>query len=171
MAIKLFDVRDGRAIASDFCYTIDIYKQIMAEYKEDFPAIFAYYQFMCELDEENNPFANVPESDKEEVILKEVSGNFSPDEDLVYKGLEFTKKLFETPTHSTYLTMKVALEKIGKYIRSTPITDGRDGNFMDIIRAAEKYDSVCRSFNERYKAFKEENSVRNRGGGYQSYDM
>lgn len=171
MAIRLFDIENGKVKATEYCYTIETFKKIIDEYPEDYNKIFAFFHFMSSLDERDNPFANVPESDKEEMILKEIGGNFSVEEELIYKGLELTKKLYETTTYFAYLSIKVALEKLGKYLRTMTVVDGRDGNIGDILRAAEKYDNICKSFEARYKAFKEENSTTSRGGQDISYDQ
>lgn len=164
MSIRLFEIENGIVKASEHCYTIDAFKQIMKEYPKDHNKIFAFYHYMCCLNDEENPFANTPEADKEELILKEVSGDFSTDEEMIYNGLQLCKKLYSTPTAEAYLDIKIALEKLGKYMRLSPITDGRDGNVMAILRVAEKYDEVCKSFESRYRAFKEENSRQARGG-------
>lgn len=171
MAIRLFDIENGIVKASEHCYTIDAFKKIMEEYPKDHNRIFAFYHYMCCLNDEENPFANTPEGEKEELILAEVGGEFSTDEDLVYKGLTLAKKMYSTPTAESYQDIKTALEKLGKWIRTTPITDGRDGNVLAILRVAEKYDEVCKSFESRYKAFKEENSRQARGGQNMAYDQ
>lgn len=171
MAIKLFDIENGKIKAGADCHNIETYKQIIKEYPKDYNKIFAYFHYMSSLDDGDNPFANTPEVDKEELILKEVGGNFTTEEELVYKGLELTKKLYETSTYYAYLSIKMALEKLGRYLRTMTITDGRDGNIGDILRTAEKYDSICRSFDARYKAFKEENSTISRGNQATAYDQ
>ncbi len=171
MAIRLFDIENGIVKATEHCYTIDTFKKIIEEYPKDYTNIFAYFHYMCSLDERDNPFANVPEADKEAMILKEVGGKFTVEEDLVFKGLELTRKLYETTTYYSYLSIKIALEKLGRYLRTMNVVDGRDGNIGDILRTAEKYDNICRSFDARYKAFKEENSTQSRGGQDISYDQ
>lgn len=171
MAIKLFDIENGKVKATEYCYTIEIFKKIIEKYPKDYTKIFAYFHFMCCLDDGDNPFANVPEADKEALILKEVGGDFTVEEELVFKGLELCKKLYETPTYLTYLSIKIMLENLGSYMRNTKFTDGRDGNVLSLIKAAEKYDDICKSFEARYKAFKEENSTTARGGANISYDQ
>ncbi len=171
MPIQLFDVENGVVRATSHCHTIETYKQIMKEYPKDHTKIFAYFHYMCSLDDSDNPFANVPETEKEEMILKEVGGKFTSEEELVYKGLELTRKLYETTTYYMFMSIKIALEKVGKYLRTATITDGRDGNMNDILRAAEKFDNIRKSFQATYKEFKEENSTISRGGQALSYDQ
>lgn len=171
MSIRLFDIQNNKVTPTEHCYTIDVLKDIMEEYPEDHKSIYAYLFYMSCLNEEENPFANVAEKDKENIVLGEVGGDFSPDEPLVDKGLQLCRKLYETPTYRAYVGIKVALENMSEYLRTTPITDGRDGNIREIRGAVKDYDDMCRSFEARYKAFKEESSRMSRGGHDIAYDQ
>lgn len=171
MAIKLFDIQNNRVTPTEHCYTINALKRIMDEYPKDYLSVYAYLFYMSSMNEEDNPFANTPETDKEDIVLSEVGGDFSTDEETIYTALELTKKLYETPSYRLYKAAKVGIEKITKYIETTPITDGRDGNTMGYLKYLEKYDEVCRSFEARWKAFKEEQSILSRGGQTIGYDQ
>ncbi len=171
MAIKLFDIINGKVTATEHCHTIQAFKRIIDEYPEDHTKIFAYFHYMSSLNDEENPFANVPEVDKEGLILKQVGGKFSTDEPAVFEGLEVAKKLYETTAYITYLSIKVALENLGRYLRTTQITDGRDGNVTSIMKIAKEFEDVRRSFNAAYKAFKEEDNTTSRGGQDIGYDQ
>lgn len=171
MGIKLFDIQNNKITPTEHCYTISSLKCIMDQYPKDYLSIYAYLFYMSCLNEEENPFANIPEGDKEEAILKEVGGDFSPDEKLIFEALTTCTKLYETATYHLYLAAKKSVDNLAKYLATTPITDGRDGNIMGILKAQEKFDSICRSFEERYKKFKEEQSRGSRGGGMIAYDQ
>lgn len=171
MAVKLFDIQNNVVTATEHCYTIGCLKRIMDEYPEDHLSIYAYLFYMSCHNEEENPFANMPEDNKEEEILKEVGGDFSPDEKPVFEALDFCKKSFSTPTQELYLSAKIGIEKVSKYIRTTPIVDGRDGNNVSYLKYLEKFDQVCKSFDARWKAFKDEQSSQSRGGNQIAYDQ
>lgn len=171
MSIKLFDIVNNKVAPTEHCYTIRSLKYIMDNYKEDYLSIYAYLFYTTCLNEEENPFANVPEEDKEDIILKEVGGDFSIDEQPIAEALDLCRALFSTASYDLYLSAKVGIEKVSKYIRNTPITDGRDGNNTSYLKYLEKYDEVCRSFEARYKAFKEEQNRTPRGGGDMAYDQ
>lgn len=171
MSIRLFDIQNNKVTPTEHCYTIKSLKDIMDQYPNDFLSIYAYLFYMSCLNEEENPFANVPEAEKEEIVLKEVNASFSPDEEMVSKALELVRKMHETTIYNAYMGIKVALENLAKYLKSTPITDGRDGNIKDIKSIAKDYDEICRSFESRYKAFKEESSRTSRGGHDIAYDQ
>lgn len=171
MAIKLFDIQNGKITATEHCYTIKSLKRIMDEYPEDHLCIYSYLFYSCNLNEEENPFANVPEEDKEELILHEVGGDFSIDDEAITSAMTTCSKLYMTPSYNLYLSAKVGVEKAGKYIRQTIITDGRDGSSMSYLRYLKEYDLVCKTFEGRFKAFKEELSTIARGGHQIAYDQ
>ena len=171
MSIRLFDIINNKVTATAHCYTIETFKNIIDKYPEEHTKIFAYIHYMCSLNEEENPFSNVPEADKEEMILKEVGGKFSIEDEAIFKGLQLGKKLYETTLHMTYLSIKVALENLGKYLRTAQITDGRDGNILAILKTAREFEDVRRSFSAAYKAFKEDETTVSRGGQDISYDQ
>lgn len=171
MGIKLFDIQNNKITPTEHCYTIGSLKRIMDEYPEDYLSIYAYLFYMSCLNEDENPFSNVPENDKEELILKEVGGDFSTDEEAVYNALETCQKMYSTPIYELYLSAKIGIEKISKYIRQTAIAGGRDGNEDTYLKYLEKFDNVAKSFDSRYKAFKEEQSSTSRGGNRIAYDQ
>lgn len=171
MGIKLFDIQNNKITPTEHCYTIGSLKEIMDKYPSDYLNIYAYLFYMSSLNEEENPFANVPERDKEELILREVKGNFSIDEKPIFEALDTCRKLYATASYNLYMSAKIGIEKAGEYIRNTAITDGRDGNNSSYLKYLEKYDQVCRSFESRYRAFKEEQSTIARGGHQIAYDQ
>jgi hypothetical protein len=171
MAVKLFDILNGEVTPTEHCYAISSLKRIMDEYPTEYKSIYPYLFYMSCLNDEENPFANVPEADKEELILKEVGGDFSPDEEAIYNALETCRELYKTPTYNLYLAAKIGIERIAEYMKNTLIAGGRDGNEANYLRYMERYDEVCRSFESRYKAFKEEQSRTGRGGHNIAYDQ
>lgn len=171
MGIKLFDIQNNKITPTEHCYAIGTLKEIMDSYPDEYNNIYAYLFYSSCLNEEENPFANVPENEKEDLILSEVGGTFSSDEELIAEALDLCRKLYATPSYNLYLAAKVGIEKIGNYIRNTAITDGRDGNNSSYLKYLEKYDEVCRSFESRWKAFKEEQSTISRGGHAMAYDQ
>lgn len=171
MGIKLFDIQNGVVTPTEHCYTISCLKRIMDEYSEDHLSIYAYLFYSSCYVEEENPFANMPEDIKEEEILKQVGGDFSPDEKAVFEALDFCKKAFSTPTQELYLSAKIGVERMSSYIRNSMISIGRDGNEMAYLKYLEKFDQVCKSFDARWKAFKDEQSSQSRGGNQIAYDQ
>ena len=171
MGIKLFDIQNSNITPTEHCYTIASLKKIMDEYPEDFNNIYTYLFYMSCLNEEENPFSNVPESDKRDMVLSQVGGDFDPDDPDIEKALEVCRDLYKTPTYNLYMASKVGIEKISKYITSTMITQGRDGNDIAYLKYVDSFDKLCKSFEGRYNAFKQEQSTIARGGHQIAYDQ
>lgn len=170
--IELFELAENSKIKpTKHCYTIGALKRIMDEYPDEYLSIYAYLFYMTCMNEDINPFFNVPEEEKEDMILEQVGGNFSTDEEAIESALQVCRKLYETPTYNAFMGIKAYLERIGTYMRTTQITDGKDGNISQGLRVAEKYNEIRRSFNETYKELQEEQSTQSRGGNQIAYDQ
>lgn len=169
--IELFELDNSKIKPTKHCYTIGALKRIMDEYPKDYLSIYAYLFYMSCMNDDLNPFFNVPETEKEDVILQEVGGNFSPDEEPIATALEVCRKLYETPTYKAYMGIKSYLEKLGDYMQNAQIVEGRDGNQEFGFKVAQKFSEVRRSYNETYRDLKEEQSTTGRGGAQIAYDQ
>jgi len=168
---KLFDVQNGVVIPTEHCYTLRALKDVMDEYPEDYLKIYMYLFYMCCPNPDLNPFFNTPDIDKEDIILKEIQAEFSPEDDDIYVALEFCRRMYETPTSRAYKGIASMLDRLGRYMETTPITHGRDGNMNSLIAAAKNYEAIRQSFKGAYKDLQEEQSSRVRGGQGLAYDM
>lgn len=172
MSIRLFDIQNNKITPTEHCYTIKSLKVIMEKYPKDYLNIYAYLFYMTCLNEEDNPFANAQESDKEELILSEVGGKFSADDKLIIEALGVCFKLYDVPSYRLYRAAKKSLETLSTYLETVTIVDGnKDGNLMGILRAQKDFDDICRKVESRWKAFKEEQSTISRGGHTIAYDQ
>ena len=156
--VKLFDIQNKAIILTESCYTLKTLRNIMEFYPDNHLNIFLYLFYMTCPDPNLNPFFDYPEKDKEEAILKEVDADFSTEDVLIIEGLEFCKKMYETPTLRAYNGIKRMLDKIADYMYNSEIVDGRDGNGAFILRAAKDFDSIRQSFKSTLKDLEEEQS-------------
>lgn len=171
MIVKLFDIQNGVVIPSDHCYTITKLKDIMDNYPDDYLKIYQYLFYMTYPNPDINPFFHLAEDDKEEYILAEINAEFSPEDDGIPGALELCKKLYETPTSRAYNGIKQMLDRLGKYMETTSITDGRDGNLTALVNAAAKYQQIREAYKGAYKDLQEEQAGRARGGAGLAYDQ
>lgn len=169
--IRLFDIQNGKVIASEHCYTMNSLKRIMEEYPEDYLKIYAYLFYLSCPNPDLNPFFDVPEVDKEEIIRREVGGDFDADDDLISNALELMKSLYETPTSRAYNGIKIALDNMAKIMATEVPTFGRDGSATALLRIAEKFDAVRQSFKGVYRDLIEEQQSTVRGGQNLAYDQ
>ena len=169
--IRLFDIQNGKVIPSEHCYTLSTLRLIIETYPDDATKILAYLFYMSCPSPDINPFFDVPEAEKEELILKEIDAEFSTDDDLIVDGIKFCKKLYETPTYRAYAGIKSMLDRLAKYMETTEIEHGRDGNITALVNAAAKFEAIRQSFKGTLRDLEEEQQSQVRGGQNLAYDQ
>ena len=168
--VKLFDIQNGKVIPSEHCYTLKFLKDVMDHHPNEYLRIYAYLFYMTCPNPDMNPFFDVPETEKEEMILKEVDADFSVDDEYVYAALQTCKKMYETPTFRAYQGIKIALDNMATFMATEKPTSGRDGSATALLRIAERFDQVRQSFKGVYRDLMEEQQSQVRGGQNLAYD-
>lgn len=169
--IRLFDIKDGEIIPTEHCYAIDWLKTIMDNYPDNYLKIYKYIFYSCCYDEQLNPYFNIPDIDKEEIILRDINADFDTEDELIIMAKAKAAKLYETPTARVYQGMSKMMERLAKYMENTEITHGRDGNINSLIAAAKNYDAIRHSFKGVYKDLQEEQKTHVRGNAGLAYDQ
>lgn len=171
MIIKLFDVQNNVVIPTEHCYTLKALKDVMDEYPDDYLKIYQYLFYMTCPNPDMNPFFYTPDIDKENLIMQQIEGEFSTEDDTVFTALQFCQRMYETPTSRAYKGIASMLDRLARYMEVTTITAGRDGNINSLISAAKNYEAIRQSFKGAYKDLQEEQQSRVRGGQGLAYDM
>ena len=169
--IRLFDVQNGKVIPTEHCYTLSFLKEIMEGYPEDHLKIYAYLFYMTCPSADLNPYFNINESDKEEIIYNDLEAEFSLEDDAIRYALEKCKKLYETPTSRAYAGIKIALDNMADAMSLTKPTFGRDGSATALLKIAKEFDAVRQSYKGVYKDLQDEQQTRTRGGAGLAYDQ
>ena len=169
--VRLFDIQNGQVVPSEHCYTLSFLKRIMENYPIEHVKIYTYLFYMTCPNPDMNPFFDVPETDKEEMIVKEVDGDFSTDDEYIYAALQMCKKMYETPTYRAYQGIKIALDNMATFMATEKPTSGRDGSATALLRIAERFDQVRQSFKGVYRDLMEEQQSSVRGGQNLAYDQ
>lgn len=171
MLIKLFDIVNNKVVPTEHCYTISSLKDIMDEYPDDYLKVYTYLFYMTCPNPDLNPFFNVPEHEKEEIIISEIDMDISTEDDFIIRGMNTCKKLYETPTYRTYVGIKSMLDRLAHYMETTEIQHGRDGNITALVNAAAKFEQIRQSFKGAYKDLAEEQQSQVRGNIGLAYDQ
>jgi hypothetical protein len=171
MIVKLFEIQNNVVIPTEHCYTLKALKDIMEDYPEDYLKIYQYLFYMTCPNPDMNPFFYTPDIDKENLIMQQIEGEFSTEDDAVFTALQFCQRMYETPTSRAYKGIASMLDRLARYMEVTTITAGRDGNINSLISAAKNYEAIRQSFKGAYKDLQEEQSSRVRGGQGLAYDM
>jgi hypothetical protein len=169
--IKFLELQAGTIIPTEHCYTIKWLKDILDKYPDNHLKVYAYIYYMTCNHDELNPYFNVPLTDKEEIILKDIEADFSVEDPEIIIAIENAHKLFETSMSRAYKGISAMLDRLAIYMEITPISHGRDGNINSLLAAGAKYDSIRNSFKGAYRDLKEEQETRTRGGGSLAYDQ
>ena len=169
--VRLFDIQNGQVTASEHCYTLKFLNKIMVEYPLEYLKVYTYLFYMTCPNPDINPFFHFPENEKEEVILEEVDGEFSPEDDTIVYALKRCKQMYETETSRAYYGIKTALDNLGKVLATETPTFGRDGSAVGILRIAERFDAVRQSYKGVYKDLMDEQQSSVRGGQDLAYDQ
>jgi len=169
--IRLFDIQNGAVIPTEHCYMLPFLKRIMDEYPDNYLIIYAYLFYMTCPNPDINVYFNVPELDKEDMILSDLKSTFAPDEEPIVEALEHCYTMYDTASARAFRGIKTMLDKLAKYMEDTAITSGRDGNLPALISAAKNFDSIRSSFKGAYKDLLEEQQSHVRGGAGLAYDQ
>jgi hypothetical protein len=170
MIIKLFEVQNNVVVPTEHCYTLKALKDIMEEYPDEYLKIYQYLFYMTCPNPDMNPFFYTPDVDKEALIMTQIEGEFSTEDDNIYIALKFCERMYETPTSRAYKGIASMLDRLARYMETATITTGRDGNMNSLIAAASKYDQIRQSFKGAYKDLQEEQQSKVRGGQGLAYD-
>lgn len=171
MIVRLFDIQNNKVVPSEHCYTLKALKDIMENYPEDYLKIYQYLFYMTCPNPDMNPFFHTPDIDKEHLILQQIEAEFSPEDDDIHVALQFCQRMYETPTSRAYKGIASMLDRLGRYMETTPISHGRDGNITALVNAAKNYEAIRNSFKGAYKDLQDEQQSRVRGGLGMAYDM
>lgn len=171
MIVRLFDINNNVVVPTEHCYTLSTLKKIMDNHPDDYLKIYQYLFYMTCPNPDINPFFNTSEIDKEEIILKEIDAEFSTDDSDIEAALRFCSDMYETPTSRAYKGIKQMLDRLGRYMETTEITHGRDGNINSLVNAAAKYQQIRESYKGAFKDLQDEQKSQVRGGQGLAYDQ
>lgn len=169
--VRLFDIQGGQPIASEHSHTLMFLRNIRKNFEEEHPYIYAYLFYMTCPNPDINPFFDVPEKDKEEMIFDQIGVRFSLENEDILFALEMCRKLYETPTYRAYRGTKIFLDRASDSLATEEITYGRDGNASALTRIAERMSALRQSYKDVFRELKEEQSSQTRGGRQLGYDQ
>jgi hypothetical protein len=170
MNIKLFELDAGAIKPTEHCYMISWLKAIIDEWPEEHVKILGYVYYMSYLGPDN-PYFNIVEEDREEKICRDLQPEFDTEDPIILRAIEKCTELYTTPTMRSYDAIKTMLDNLNTYLKTTPVTDGRDGNIGPLIRVAKEFDNVRKSFKGVLDDLSEEDVVKARGKSKLPYDL
>lgn len=167
--IHLFDVTNGTVVPSEHTYTIKEFEAIHKKFK-GMPKVFAYIFYMS-YEGEQNPYFNIEQNERQAYILKDLGLEIDVNCKEIKEAIAKAVKLYETPTKRLYNTMRIAVDKISKYMEETALSGGRDGNFDEFIKATTNFEKIATSYEKQLEKLKKEESIKTRGNIKVGYDQ
>lgn len=171
MIVRLFDIQNNKVVPTEHCYTLKFLKAVMDEYPDTYLSIYQYVFYMSCPNPDLNPFFNLPEHEKEDIIIEEVQLEESTEDPIIARALELCKKMYETPTYRAYKGIKSMLDRLARYMETTSIEHGRDGNINSLVNAAAKFEQIRASYKGAFTDMKQEQESSVRGGQGLAYDQ
>lgn len=171
MVIRLFDIQNSKVVLTEHCYALPFLKGIMEEYPDTHMAVYQYLFYVTCPNPDLNPFFNLPEHEKEDIIIEEIQLEESPEDSKIRYALDMCKKLYETPTYRAYVGIKSMLDRLAKYMEVTAIEHGRDGNINAMVNAAAKFENIRQSYKGAFTDMRQEQESSVRGGAGLAYDQ
>jgi len=158
-------------IPTEHCYTLEFLKDLMEEYPDTYMSVYQYLFYMSCPNPDLNPFFNLPEHEKEDIIVEQVGLEESTEDSKIRYSLDMCRKLYETPTYRAYVGIKSMLDRLARYMETTQIEHGRDGNINSLVNAAAKFEQIRNSYKGAFSDMKEEQESQVRGGAGLAYDQ
>lgn len=169
-AVKLIDYEEGKITLTIHCHNLQFLKVLVDKYQDNALKVISYVFYMS-YPRHENPYCNVPASEKSELVAMDLGIDFSLDDKDIDTAVEKCAKMYSTPISRMYHSLSNALDKISNYFDDAEISDGKDGNLTQIINAAKNYGSIRDSFKKIKSDFDEENKVVTWAGKDKAYDL
>lgn len=170
--IRIFKIEAGEIVLNDICTTSKTLKRVQDVFaeNENFKKVYLLIYYLLCPDRDTNPYCDLPEDEKKEVIVAELGIDFSLDEPAYNEAFLFCEKLYTTPTRRFFTDCKIGMERQGEYLRTTKITYGRDGNDTTYLATLKSVGAIAKQFMEVQKLYEQEVGAALRGGAKLAYD-
>jgi hypothetical protein len=164
--IEILEIENEKVVPNIHCHSIPELQAVLRKYKNPIPAL-SYLYYMCH---PRSPYSNLEEYQKEETILFDFPGDYTPEDSEIIEARKKLEKLYETPTKRFYFNVKKGLDTLGEYLGTTEITAGQHGNFAPFNVAMTRVGTIMADFKKLEKMYEEETQSTIRGGHEKSFD-
>lgn len=156
MEIKFIDIQNGRPIPAPLCYTVPAFKSVVDYYGEDAGAVFAVLQYTFSLSPENNPYAYVDESIREELIHREIADGINLATSVFEQAKNKASELAETTELKVFRAYKNLMEKMTKAIDEivpnlNSVSAG--GNMSQIKEAVKSHKDLQTAYRDSFETY------------------
>lgn len=157
MQVKIFDLNEGIVVINENVLLIPELKRIHETYEDPIPA-FCFVHFMTD---PTCPYANLGESDREEILLHDYPGEYSTEDEPIYEAINKLRTLCETPSMDLRNNAKAALKSLSTYLKTAVIRDDdKSGNLSFFLSALKSIAKINQEYRILDKDVEEEMRIR-----------
>jgi hypothetical protein len=170
MIPKIFDIENNKVIINIDILTIPELKAVYDEYEDETrDNVFHFLRHMCD---PYGPYNNLSDEEKEESIIHDFPGDYSPEDEVIIKAISKLKSFYMSPTYKYYLDNKELLYKLGEFARTATIKDtGKNGNLGELLNMIRTVGKNISEFAILEKAAEKElEKMKMKGNRYVAYD-
>lgn len=169
MNANIFEVENGKVVINPEVLLIPELRAVKEFYEDPIPPFAFLYHYY----KQDGAYCNIPEEEKEELILRDNPGDYTLEDDVLITARKKIALLTMTPTYRYYLDQKVLLEKLGAFSRTAAITAGKDGNINALSAQIRSTSKIINEFKNLEKIVQEEfkSSSKTKGNKKVAYDQ
>lgn len=168
--IQIFDIQEQRVVPAPACYMVPELADIVTVFPDEYLKVYQYI-FGMTCTDSTNWYRNLPELEREDVLIADISPfEFSIEDSIIQKAIEKCNQLYETPTLRLAKAAKKKIDDIAMFLATTEIETGKDGNAMDI----DRFMKAMLDYQKLYKALEgevEKEQSKARGAIRRAYDQ
>lgn len=171
MIPKIFDIENGQLIVNENILTIPELKAVY-DFYEDHDTVMKAFMFIMHMSDPYGPYNNLSKEEKEETLLHDFGGDYSPEDEVIEQALKKLEKLYMSPTYQYYLDQKELLYRLGTYARTASVDDSKkEGNLSELLNMIKSVGKTISEFTILEKqAEKELQKMKMRGNRKIAYD-
>lgn len=168
---KFIEIESGEVAVKPVCWTIGPLRDVIDFYPETYSTVMQYLHSMVSLNPFDNPFADIDENLKTEVVLRALKLDIDSTSDIIKEALEIFTLGYETPTYRSYLGLKRLLDQVNRKLGEVEVDFEKDGNAVNVNNTVKSLSMYKKEMKEARKEYLEEQgTLRGRGGLDMAYD-
>jgi len=168
---KILTVSGNKVVINEIVLSIPELKAVYDHYcttEDKETAILALSYLHWRYDPES-PYHNISEDVMDETIRKDFRGRYNPKFDEVMINACRKIEEFESPVARVVEALKISMDNISVYLKTTELSTGRDGNLTEVLRAHKEMPIILKNFRSTVKDFMAE-TIKNRSNSKNAID-
>lgn len=143
--VEIFDIENGKVVITPITLLVPELKAIHDNYAQPIQ-VLAYIAFMRSISKKN-PYRDVPEEDREAMLLRDFPGDYKPTDHLIAEAFNKIDAL-EPSVIRFFRSVKGLVDKLSVYCDSVLLDDSKDGNLTNVLRIVKEAKTTIITFSQ-----------------------